>query len=213
MALLNFYARHLGVKITCPYSVWGTNTARKWRGVGEMKSCKYYSWFKSWAGTRYTNSAELAKVRLKRPALVPVKNIISACVILCAQSPQTGFLHSCSWSHSIHGTKQKRRFYNSDLKYFYYFLWSSTEKCKALYRVNCILVSIFICFAQCVELGKNWFFYAESNLSNGLRWRCKQSQFPSRRSGRRSRLVSPIRRTPPAPHRTYSASGEGTPRL
>ncbi len=49
------------------------------------------------------------------------------------------------WSHSIHWAKQKRRFYNKNVKYFYNFLcfFGEMEKCKALYSVNCILVSIF----------------------------------------------------------------------
>jgi hypothetical protein len=37
--------------------------------------------------------------------------------------------------------------------------YGPSEKSKALYIVNCILVSIVyfnICFAKCVELGKNW---------------------------------------------------------
>jgi hypothetical protein len=55
---------------------------------------------------------------------------------------------------------------------------------KALYSsVNCILVPIvfflqifpkkvpivklYICFAQCVELGKNWFFYTEYTVKKG----------------------------------------------
>ncbi len=60
---------------------------------------------------------------------------------------------------------QKRRFYNSNLKYFYNFPGLSAEKCQALYGINRILVSIvkfkYICFAQWA-LDKNWFFYAES---------------------------------------------------
>jgi hypothetical protein len=44
-------------------------------------------------------------------------------------------------SHSIHWAKQKRRFYKSNLKYFYNFPGHSAEKCQALYGINCILVS------------------------------------------------------------------------
>ncbi len=40
-----------------------------------------------------------------------------------------------------------------------------TQNRASIYRLPCILVSInnlYICFAQCVEQGKNWFFYTES---------------------------------------------------
>jgi hypothetical protein len=65
---------------------------------------------------------------------------------ILVQSPETGFLHyrSCLnlvWSHSVHWAKQKIRFYTSNLKYFTIFCGPS-EKCKALYSVRCILVSI-----------------------------------------------------------------------
>jgi hypothetical protein len=42
---------------------------------------------------------------------------------------------------SIEQSKRKRRFYNSNLKYFLQF----SEKCKALHGVNCISVSIVNC--------------------------------------------------------------------
>ncbi len=47
------------------------------------------------------------------------------------------------WSHSNHWAKQKRRFNNSNLKYFYNFLWSFLRNFKVLYSVNCIFVSLF----------------------------------------------------------------------
>ncbi len=64
----------------------------------------------------------------------------------------------------IHWAKQKRRFYNNNLNIFTIFFCSS-EKCKALYSVNCILVSIvnFI-HLFCVEVVKSWICYAESDL-------------------------------------------------
>ncbi len=57
-------------------------------------------------------------------------------------------------------SKAKETFFIPVMKNIFTIFHGPSEKRKALYSVNCILVSIvnlYICFAQCVEQDKNWF--------------------------------------------------------
>ncbi len=44
--------------------------------------------------------------------------------------------------------------------------YGPSEKCKALYSVNCILVSTVNFIHLLSAMGKNWFFYSESSAAD-----------------------------------------------
>ncbi len=80
---------------------------------------------------------------------------------ISAQSPKTGFLHSRS------GVVKTRVLVTFDplskaketiIKHIFTIFYGLSEKCKALYSVNCIYwcqqIILSICFAQCVKLGQ-----------------------------------------------------------
>jgi hypothetical protein len=55
-------------------------------------------------------------------------------------------------------------------------LLRNVKLCIASIVYWCQKLIKYICFAQRIELGKNWFFYAESDLGNRLRGRDIQQE-------------------------------------